>query len=369
MPKLVIIGQKWKKSNTMTESQEKKPVKKRESGITRIVGLNPKDEEIMLGVFSKAFSSQEKPSFEKEKPKELKIMIEKLNKYLNEFSLKYRAKPLDIKPDNIHLLDWEKMDDEQKIFFQSKFKDYVGSFDMDGQGILIFQRPGWSDSLLGMAKVISHEMLHGLAFQSLGLRPYNAEIDFSELGVEKDDNEGGGRFTLIPRRGGFRIIKNEIRNGKVEEIELFALLDECIISELAYRFDRQYFGMISEIAESTEFKNREEFYKQKAGEEESRRHDYALVTEVKRYKDGKTSFLEFIAKKSEYLKERRKLDKLIDELFEKNKDEFKDREEVFDIFARAVMTGRLLPVARLIEKTFGKGSFRELGEESAKKAS
>ena len=52
---------------------------------------------------------------------------------------------------------------------------------------------------------------------------------------------------------------------------------------------------------------------------------------------------------------------LLEEICKKNP-EFSSTDQVFDIFAKAVMTGKLLKVARLIEKTFGMGSFREIGE-------
>lgn len=39
-------------------------------------------------------------------------------------------------------------------------------------------------------------------------------------------------------------------------------------------------------------------------------------------------------------------------------------EEVFDMFVDVNVTGNYLPVARIMEKTFGKGSFRKLGENS-----
>ncbi|MGM0439154.1 MAG: hypothetical protein ACQEP3_01815 [Patescibacteria group bacterium] len=42
-------------------------------------------------------------------------------------------------------------------------------------------------------------------------------------------------------------------------------------------------------------------------------------------------------------------------------DEFSDEEAVFDKFLQAHFSGELLPLARAVEKTFGKGSFRTLG--------
>ena len=69
-----------------------------------------------------------------------------------------------------------------------------------------------------------------------------------------------------------------------------------------------------------------------------------------------------------YHDERQQFNALVDELYVKNKDDFESREQVFDLFANATLTGRLLTVARLIEKTFGKGSFRMIGERSADKS-
>lgn len=60
--------------------------------------------------------------------------------------------------------------------------------------------------------------------------------------------------------------------------------------------------------------------------------------------------------------EREKLDALIDRLFEANQDQFNSRDEILNMFFETQATGRLLKIARLVEKTFGKGSFREIGE-------
>lgn len=54
--------------------------------------------------------------------------------------------------------------------------------------------------------------------------------------------------------------------------------------------------------------------------------------------------------------------KYLDIVLERNNEDFSDRTEILDMFMRAQVTGNLLPVARLIEKTFGKGAFRKLSE-------
>jgi hypothetical protein len=63
--------------------------------------------------------------------------------------------------------------------------------------------------------------------------------------------------------------------------------------------------------------------------------------------------------------EREELNELIDDIWEGNKEEYPSREKVFDLFLDAQINGHLLSVAKLIDKTYGKGSFRELGELTA----
>jgi hypothetical protein len=53
---------------------------------------------------------------------------------------------------------------------------------------------------------------------------------------------------------------------------------------------------------------------------------------------------------------------LIDKILERNSEKFQDREEIFEIFAKGMMTGNILPVGRLIERTFGNGTLRRIGE-------
>ncbi len=56
----------------------------------------------------------------------------------------------------------------------------------------------------------------------------------------------------------------------------------------------------------------------------------------------------------------------IDTLYEKNKDKY-SKEEILAIFLDAGINGNLMKLGRLIEGTFGKGSFRELGRQTGYK--
>ena len=63
-----------------------------------------------------------------------------------------------------------------------------------------------------------------------------------------------------------------------------------------------------------------------------------------------------------YFEGRRFLAKLIRELFKKNVDSFGSEEEVRTMFIKAQFDGNIIPVARLVKKTFGKDAFIRLGQ-------
>lgn len=65
-----------------------------------------------------------------------------------------------------------------------------------------------------------------------------------------------------------------------------------------------------------------------------------------------------------YRKARLNLEAYIHELYEKNREAFASEDGVFALFVRSAWSGSLLPVARLIEETNGKGSFRKLAEQT-----
>ena len=63
-----------------------------------------------------------------------------------------------------------------------------------------------------------------------------------------------------------------------------------------------------------------------------------------------------------YELERKILNILIDKIFEKNSEKFQEREDVFEVFAKSIITGDILPMGRLIDSTFGRGTLRRIGE-------
>lgn len=61
------------------------------------------------------------------------------------------------------------------------------------------------------------------------------------------------------------------------------------------------------------------------------------------------------------LKQRKTLEYVFEEIQKQFPEQYETAEDVYKEFLKTQFTGRLLPVARLVEKTFGEGSFRMLG--------
>jgi len=64
--------------------------------------------------------------------------------------------------------------------------------------------------------------------------------------------------------------------------------------------------------------------------------------------------------------ERKKFYSLVDEILKNSEGRYSDRQEIVDVFMRAQFSGRLLPLARILEKTIDKGSFRRAANDFAK---
>ncbi|MFA5994446.1 MAG: hypothetical protein WC823_05805, partial [Parcubacteria group bacterium] len=62
------------------------------------------------------------------------------------------------------------------------------------------------------------------------------------------------------------------------------------------------------------------------------------------------------------IQERAILRKLIRKISERNSDKFENEQRVFELFASSMITGNLIQLGRLIDRTFSIGTFRRIGE-------
>lgn len=337
------------------------PQNKRESGVTRIIGVGSKEErktpgvgpgeKKILEVFTGVFREQGNRQQEKEMPKELEELVEDINAKLIDFLGKYDVEALAIPAKNIHIIDWSALTPEQAKAAQERVKG--GAYIPEKQGVAMSRDYTEGEKLI-FAQALVHEMLHANSFQSYEVaRQEKGTRGLALTRKSVDGKKEKARF--VERRVGFRIFR---KGGDV----YFYDIDEAIIQELAMRFEREYFAEFSELKK--EYERKQEMLSQIGGDGESKEREHIAYIKTEQQEDG--MWKATIGKYS-YEEERKHLNRLIDDLYEKNRDEFSSREGVFDMFARAAMTGKLFPVGNLIIKTYGQGSFRELGEKTAKK--
>ncbi|MDA2922374.1 hypothetical protein MYX07_03860 [Patescibacteria group bacterium AH-259-L07] len=312
---------------------EKAKLNRRESSISRV--LKTEDEEKFLQYFKDMFENRQFLNLpEKEKAPFLQELIKNINDYMGEFVAQYGTTPVDIKDKHIYFIDRSKAtENEKKKIDETRIMGVQAVFAPQAQGVVMWEEYD-EDKKLELATVLTHEMLHFNSFfvyeESEGLvnkRPEDLLICIQTEDYEKD-------ILLRRRRGGLKVLTKE------KDI-YFGYLDEAVIEELTIRFSEEYFSHIDMLSKELE-------------EENQLNHNFSSETRCKpisRYT---------------YDKEREDLHELVNEIYKKNKDAFGSKEDIFNVFAKAVLGGQLLPLARLIEKTYGKGSFRILGKITAK---
>jgi len=322
---------------------EQFPLVKKDSGINRIVGVDPKDEKGILKFFKNNFENNELGINEKEKTPEQLTLLSRMNEEMAEFLQHYGLQALKVPPENIHILDTSKFTLEEVEKMQEKHKGFHSAFK---QSIAVLR--DYDENKLLFMNTLVHERLHLEVFDSY------------QKSTPKDGHfalhKGDEKTYLNIRRAGFSI---GTKDGK----DLyFRDIDEAIITELQIRYGKEYLQKWPELESET--KAREDFVQYLA------RKDNLSIEEAReriagvRVRGNETQGITF-----PYHDIRINFNQLIDQLYEQNKEEFSTKEEIFDLFAQGTLTGKLLPVARLIEKTFGEGSFRALGERTSMKSS
>lgn len=329
---------------------EKMPANKKESGVSKIVGADVEEEKDILDFFKQLFEKGGKNLVEKEHPEELSELITAVNGFLRKFLKRYGLDSVDIPAENIHIVDRARLTPEQIGILDRKYKDRMAVYVAPTQQIMFF-RDYAADNKMEFTQALVHEMLHLNSFLSLQKQKAGKIYDYK---LTTESESGQEDIFLKYRRLGFRIYSSDDKT-------YFYDTDEAIITELSMRFDWKYFSRLPLLAE--EYKGRQETIKRavrQLGESaEELKKKWAVVKIV----DGKIVAI----KNYSHKKERAGLDELISDLYEKNKSDFSSREEIFGLFAKASLTGRLLPIAKLIEKTYGKGSFKQLGEKTQDK--
>lgn len=186
---------------------------------------------------------------------------------------------------------------------------------------------GTGTSNLEIALILFHELLHLGSF---------SRIRFTN----KSARPVLGNFK--PERNGLSILDND------GDAKFFNYLDEALTEKLARRYidsQRKNALYAKDLALSEEL-----FPGAVPG----------TYVNYEKSRDGESKAV--LAEM--YPKELQAADDFVRHLYLKNQDRFLNEDEVWNIFFEAKFTGKLLKLARLVEKTEGKGFFRMLGEQS-----
>jgi len=319
---------------------------KKESSLERVIGASPEDERAIKEQFKRTFETRqyvgfdEGHSIEKEKSPEMVECINALTRCMHGFLSQYGVGALDIRPDQIHFIDKDKVppDLARQVGLSEQT---LGHFDLGRQWIFIFHDEG-QYTRQRTVHAITHEMMHFNSF-------YSNQINIFE------NSQGDISGEIKTRRAGLEI-------GSGDSVH-FKDLNEAVTEELALRFGHAYFRGLAYIAEDAE-KNLEKVQGQI--DRLQQEHDQTEDLDKKwRYASAikKTETEAIVSHGHEcYSAERDVLYKMIEDMFRSNKDQFKNRDEVFELFVRGMLSGRILPLARIIDKTYGSGSFSKLAD-------
>ncbi len=318
---------------------------KRKSAVSRVLGVGEKEESLLDYFDSKLESDiREKRDVFLEKSENLKSLISSVNENLQDFLEEYDVIPVNITEKNIYVIDKEKITEEEREGLEKEKS--TGKFSPKLQ-VILMNEDYKDDNKLLFLQTLVHEMIHMNSFQSFE----RASDKYSEINLVKE--ESGEKLFLKSRRVGLEVHASD---GNV----FLKNLNEAITTELTMRFDREYFSKIPEIRDDEDYKEREETLKNmlasgKMSKEEAR--EIAYWTTIKKGEQYESAL-----KKYGYEGERKELWRIIEDIYQKNTDSYNSKEEVFDEFAKASLNGNLLPLARVLRKTYGMEIFKKIKE-------
>lgn len=300
------------------------------SSVERVVGKIPDDDkEEIIQKIGERFGNQsfrELEGKEREKtPEEIKI-ISLVNDATNEVRRMYGLEDFDVPPGNVHIIKENEWPKKQG-----------GLYRIELQGVLMKEDPV---KMAFMVKTF-HEMIHFKSYNSMQVtKEDDPNLDWHRLGL-----------IIITRDGKHLYFRN---------------LNEAVTEEISKRFASKLFNdpLFSEETRQTRDVMENNPQAVVSGTDDPLFDDDTYYAEI----IGRSSGFQNEERVSigtshfSYKKERMVLENLIDKIFERNPEKFNDRNEVFEIFAKGMMTGNILPVGRLMDNSFGRGTFRKIGE-------
>ena len=275
----------------------------KESSVDRIFSKSPEEARTVRGVIEKRFREQKNISFKTERgktPEELEL-INFIDTETDALAKKFGGAGLHINPANVRIVGEDEFGDFIKKTRGENATVPEAMWSPKAQAI-IMKDPG--NDLGKFINVLTHEMHHAKAFQSLG---FNLE-----------------KKNMNWRRGGLAIVLRE--NSK----EAFVDLDEAVTEYLTYM---------------------------NIGGWQQKKENVPEIINKTAEKFGESDLYSPV-----YLQEQLRFVNVLDTIQKKNHERFKDKDDVFSVFAEAYFTGKLLELRKTVDGAFGKGSFVEFAK-------
>ena len=248
----------------------------------------------------------------------ISVIQEVIRDFTKEIGVECRTLPVD----NYHLIKGDS--------YKSKFgNESRACFSLDHLAAL-FNEEVVRESLLLFTTIALHESIHSAMHMA-----------FNIIEVEGQEH----KYLVGPFRSGVKAHSNPPESPHAH----FDGLDEAIVSDLEI-------SLLVMVLEHPSMKNlKSEFYNPNHDVEKQR------ISREKKINIDEVIIGDNFSVNSGYAKNREVLQYICSEVAKNNPEDFPVAKDVMREFHRAHFTGRLMNIAHIVEGTFGKGSFRILG--------
>jgi len=251
-------------------------------------------------------------------------IISIVNDEKNDLRRKYNLSDLNISPKNVYVVPHDN-------WWPKELEDGGGYFSPQGQ-FMVVREAGAKQirkSRLFFANKVFHEMLEFKFYNALRKYKNSSSTDVHRIGLRF--YEEGREKSLL---------------GNLSE----AIVEELTITLLNKLRDNPLFKKEFEISDKIK-----EYLADKKTVEGN-----PLLNGDEYYVTFDKNDSTLWKAQAERVQERKILNKLIERIYQRNNDRFKNEREVFDVFVKAAITGRIIRLGRLIDKTLGKGAFKQI---------
>lgn len=259
--------------------------------------------------------------------------IDFANSVINDWMEKSGVKSYDIPERNIHILP-------QDLYKDAGFRSGANAVALYPKQAIAMNASKVRHGKIPFAQIVFHEMLHLKGHLTLEVKKNKNDGDTEEETVRSVFRDGVGvhpnmKEKKLGNNYEYFVGLHEAIIASAEKDFYELLIKQDFVADEVKRFDDdEYKRIISKFAKKENVTEDEIFWISENG--------------------GNVNLFPYKYFRDVY-------DYVIDQIYSEHSDEYKDRVEVKEEFLRSHFTGHLLGIAKLVERTFGEGSFRVLG--------